>query len=349
MNSAFVSSGFAKVTNSRCIPDGSCRSRTRTRTGFSPAKRKRRPILEMSWKPAGLLREAVEIKRLEVELMEETLAERPDHPINTRRAFYAPKTTHRFSSALRRRDGTLAVVVALKRFQPALVGEKPQVVAELDEIARQTRAFECSGVDAALVYSDSMRYGIELAELPLIARELKGSTTDLGMPLARQDLIIDPVQIAESGQAGACAVNLVAGAALPDLLELLNAATAMGMEAIVECHTALELDFAMECGATIVFLTNFDRSRNQMVPGTAEKLVADVPPWVMKLGGGGLTTASDCWGYLNAGFNGVVLGRTLLQTRRPTGFIEEIRSQKRFTGDAFSGDFGMPFSEELGS
>lgn len=347
MSPAFLHCVFARPNQTSAI--GECAFASRQRGSFSRysrAKRKRRIPVSMTWKPAGLLREAVEILKLQVELMEETLAERPDHPINTRRAFYAPKTNDRFSKALRRRDGTLSVVVALKRFQPRPVGEKPEVIAELDELPQDARALECNGVDAALVYTDSMRYGIALAEMPFIAKELKGSTTDFGMPLARQDLIIDPVQIAEAAEAGACAVTLVAGAALPDLLELLNAATAMGIECVVECHTALELEFALECGATIVFLTNFDRSRNILVPGTAEKLVADVPPWVLKLGGGGIETARDCWNYLDAGFSGVVLGRCLLQSRRPTGFIEEIRSQKRFTGDVFAGDFGVPFSEK---
>ena len=310
-------------------------------------KRKRHSSPSMVWKPQGLLQEAVEIQKLQVELMEETLTERPDHPINTRRAFYAPKTDHRFSQALRRRDGTLSIVAAVKRMQPMPVGENPETVAELEDLPVDTRALECNGADAALVYTDGMRYGISLAELPGIAKELKGSTTDFGMPIARHDLIIDPVQIAEAGECGACAVTIVAGAVLPDLLELLNAATAMGMETIVECHTELELDLAMECGATIVFLTNFDRARNQLVPGTAEKLVQDVPPWVLKLGGGGIEDARTCWNYLDAGFNGVVLGRCLLKSRRPSGFMSEIRSQKRVTGDIFSGAFGKPFSEEF--
>lgn len=310
-------------------------------------KRQRSNALSMSWKPAGLLREAVEIKKVEVDLMEETLTERPDHPVNLRRTYYATRPNHRFSNALRRRDGTLSVVAAVKRFQPAQPGEKAELIADLDNIGRETRALEVSGVDAALFYTDSLRYGVTLAEMARSAHELKNSTQDFGMPLARLDLIIDPVQIAEAAESGACAVNIVAAAALPDIPDLLDAATAMGIEAVVECHTELERDYALENGATIVFLTNFDRTRNRLIPGTAERLVQDTPPWVMKLGGGGLRTAGDCWDCLDAGFNGVVLGRTLLQTRRTSGFIAEIRSQKRFTGDVFAGGFGMPFSEDM--
>lgn len=301
----------------------------------------------MNWKPTGLLQEAVEIKQLEVELMEQTLTERPDHPVNMRRSFFAQKPGHRFSRALRRGDGSLAVVAAIKRFQPRRPGGETEQIAALNDIERDTRAFECAGADAAFVYTDSMRYGVEVGEMSKISEHLKTSTIDYGMPLARQDLIIDPIQIAEAAEAGACAVNIVAAAVLPDLMELLNAATMMGMETIVECHTALERDFAMECGATMMYLTNWDRTRNILVPGTAEKLADEVPPWVLTLGGGGLMTAGDCWKLLDLGFCGVVLGKTLLQSRRPVGFMKEIRSQKRYTGDIFAGDLGVPFSEGM--
>lgn len=301
----------------------------------------------MAWIPAGLLRDAVEIKELEIQLMEDKLIERPDHPVNLRRSFFAKSTSHRFSDAVRRRDGTLAVVSAIKRFQPPRPGHHSERLRDFNRIAEEIREFECADVDAAIVYTDMLRYGVDVSEMGKISQHLRTSSADFGMPLARHDLIIDAIQIAEAAEAGACAVNIVAAAALPELMELLNAATMMGVEAIVECHTTLERDFAMECGATIMFLTNWDRTRNLLVPGTAEKLADQVPPWVLMLGGGGLETASDCWRLLDAGFHGVVLGKALLQTRRPVGFIQEIRSERRFTGDVFSGDLGMPFSEGM--
>lgn len=309
----------------------------------------------MDWKPAGLLESAVKMKQVEVQIVEDTLKKRPDHPVNLRRAFFANRPRHRLSRSLRRRDGTLAIVAAFKRFHAPRPGETAEVVAPLEDVPSELRSLSASGVDSALFYTDAVRHGMDLSELRIAARNLREPapstsfdlTTDAPtlLPLIRHDIIIDAVQIAEAAEAGACGVNIVAAAALPDLLELLNAATAMGLEAMVECHTPLEVDFAMECGATILFLNNWDRTRHILVPGTAEKLIESVPSFILTVGGGGLCTAADCWNLLDAGFNGVVLGQTLLRTKRPKGFIEEIRSQKRFTGDAFSGDIGVPFSQ----
>lgn len=301
----------------------------------------------MGWKPSGLLREAVEVKKLHIELMEQTLTERPDHPINIRRSFFSQRTSHRFSKSLRRRDGTIAVVASMKRIQPPPPGGKAEKIAELEDIARETRALDCSGVDAALIETDTMNYGIMDGEIAKIAKHLQVSNVELGMPLARQDLILSPIQIAEAAEDGACAISIVAAAALDELMELMNAATAMGLEAIVECHTTLERDFAMECGATILHLTNWDRTRNKLVPGTAEKLVEGVPPFVLTMGGGGLVTAGDCWQLLDAGFNAAVLGKALLQSRRQLGLIKEIRTKKRITGDVFAGGMGTPFSGDV--
>lgn len=317
------------------------------RTAHHPTNSKpRRQHVSMIWKPSGILREAVKVKKIEIEMMESTLKERPDHPINMRRSFYSGKPSHRLTKALRRKDRSLAIIAAIKRFQAPQLGEPAVPMAKLECIERETRVLNIYGADAAFVYTDAIRYGVDNKEFTRIAAHLRTSNVDPGMPLIRQDLILDPVQVAEASIAGASAINIIAAAALPEIMEIMNAATAIGMESVVECHTTLERDFAMECGATILFLSNWDRSRNKLVPGTAKKLIKDVPPWVLTIGGGGLVTARDCWDLLDAGFNGVVLGKTLLQTRRAQGFMEEIRSQKRTTGDLFAGDLEVPFVDK---
>jgi indole-3-glycerol phosphate synthase len=293
--------------------------------------------VEPSWRPAGLLREAVEIKRVEMQLAEGTLLERPDHPVNMRLSFYEAKPESRFTRAVRRDDQTLGIVAALKRFQPRCNESKPERIADLENIGREARILELAGVDAAFVNTDSMRYGCEVCEISQIAKQVARSSADRGLPLSRQDLIINPIQIAEAAVSGATAVTISAAACLPDLLDLLNAATAMGVEAIVECHTEIECEVAIDCGATIIFFTNRDRSTNLVHLGTAERLRRDIPAWIVTLGGGGIATAREAWSLLDAGFDAVVLGEALLKSRRGEELIREIRTQQR-PADPFSMD-----------
>lgn len=293
------------------------------------------------WHPTGLLREAVDIKRVEMELAEGTILERPDHPIQLRLSFYESNPEHRFTRALRRGDGTLAIVAAMKRFQPRASEPKPEQIAELRNIGREARVLELAGVDAAFVNTDALRYGCEVKEMLEIGKAVAKTNVDRGIPLARQDLIIHPIQIAEAAVSGASAVTICAAAALPDLEELMNAATSMGIEAIVECHTEIERDLAMDAGATLLYLTNRDRTTNEVHLGTAEKLREDIPAWILTMGGGGIVTANDAWKLMDCGFDAVVLGETLLQSRRAEGLIAEIRTQVRTTGSPFDVDFRM--------
>lgn len=303
-----------------------------------------------------MLRDAVEIKRAEIEVLEKLLMDRPDHPVNLRRSFYAAEPSHVLTKSLRRRDGTLAVFAAVKRFlapskahrldDPTDVDgdSRAELVCALENITEDVRSLWACGADAALFYTDAVRHGVDLPEFRKTARTLQAVQHN-PLPLIRHDLIIDPVQIAEAVEAGASAVNIVAAASLPNVPDLLDAATMMGIEAIVECHTQLEVDFAMESGATVIFINNWDRTRNVLVPGTVDKLISNIPTFVLTLAGGGISSASRCWELLDMGYNGVVLGTALLQSNRPKAFIEEIRAFKRFTGDVFAGDMGVPFSE----
>lgn len=310
----------------------------------------------MAWKPAGLLEEAASLKAVEVQMLENIVLERPDHPINLKLSYFAPRTDHSLSRSVRRRDGTLAVLPFMKRFDPPVNGKLRRIstdvplddedtaatlVHPLPNLPDDVRAMWAVGADACVVSADFFRHGIDGTEFPAISARMRDAGNN--MPIIKHDIFVAPIQIAEAAAQGATAVSFVAGACLADLPELLDAATMMGLECIVECHSKLEVDFAMECGATILALSNWDRARNILVPGTAKRLIEVVPPFVTVLAGGGISSVEQCWELLDYGFNGVLLGTAMLRANRPSIFVEEVRSHKRFTGDITEG--GVPFAE----
>lgn len=304
-----------------------------------------RARIAMGWRPAGLLQDAVREKTVQMDEYAEMISRRPDHPINLRLGFFAQEPSHRFTHALRRCDGTLAVVPVLKRVEMGR-DYNLRAVAPLDNIGEDARFLSLVGADALIIDTDSPRSMVDIDDFVRITKALRTSSLDAGIPCARSDLIVHPVQIAEAAETGAAAVVIIAAAALTDLVELVNSCTIMGIEPIVECHTELERDFAIEMGATILYLTNYDRSTDRMVPGRAEELRSDIPNWILTIGGGGMQTARDCWSLLDAGFNAVALGKSMLETRRKEGFIKEIRSEKSLTLDPFAGRFDNPFMTE---
>ena len=78
-------------------------------------------------------------------------------------------------------------------------------------------------------------------------------------PLLRKDFICDPYQIYEARAAGADAVLLIVAALTPELLRELHAlARGLGMAALVEVHTAEELETALTCEPALVGINNRD-------------------------------------------------------------------------------------------
>jgi hypothetical protein len=70
------------------------------------------------WRPEGLSRESIQIRPVEVDLIEEVTIERPDHPIGLRMSLFGSfAADDHFMRSIRRGDKTIQTVEMLKRFQ----------------------------------------------------------------------------------------------------------------------------------------------------------------------------------------------------------------------------------------
>ncbi len=66
---------------------------------------------------------------------------------------------------------------------------------------------------------------------------------------------------------------LIAAVVGADLGSLLDAATLMGAEALVEVHTPNELDFALNCGASLFLINARDRFSGVRYPNQVSLLI----------------------------------------------------------------------------
>src|SRR5262245_22625408 len=157
------------------------------------------------------------------------------------RALDAPPTRG-FEPALRRDDGTLAVVAEIKRRSPS----KGDLAPDLDPAAT-AQAYGRGGAACLSVLTDSLYFGGAVADLDA-ARAV------VDVPVLRKDFTIDEVQVFETRAVGADAILLIV-AALPDdsLLSDLHAlATELGLGVLVETHDDVELERALAAGARVV-------------------------------------------------------------------------------------------------
>jgi indole-3-glycerol phosphate synthase len=72
---------------------------------------------------------------------------------------------------------------------------------------------------------------------------------------------------------GSSGVLVMAGVVGADLPALLDAATLMGAEALVEVHSPNELDFALSCGASLFLVNTRDRFSGTRYPNQVPLLL----------------------------------------------------------------------------
>src|SRR5215210_1734210 len=162
-------------------------------------------------------------------------------------AVRADARQHDFRRALED-AGRVNVIAEFKRASPSK-GE----IRGGASVAETVRAYERGGAAALSVLTEEDFFRGSLADLC----EAKASTR---LPVLRKDFIFEQYQVFESAAAGADALLLIVAAlddkALARLLRLTE--EELGMDALVEVHTAGELERAVAAGAHVVGINNRD-------------------------------------------------------------------------------------------
>src|SRR5579862_5086045 len=150
-----------------------------------------------------------------------------------------------FSAALSR-DG-LNVLAELKPASPSR-----GVLREPFDPVALAKSLESAGAVALSVLTEGEFFRGSL-------KNLRDARKEVALPALRKDFIFDPWQVWETRANDADSFLLIV-AALDDALlrELLSLGQELGMEPLVEVHTAGELDRALAAGARIIGVNNRD-------------------------------------------------------------------------------------------
>jgi indole-3-glycerol phosphate synthase len=169
------------------------------------------------------------------------------------------------------------------------------------------RLYARNGAAAISVLTDEKYFGGSLEILSQIAR------LDLGLPLLRKDFIFHRYQLLEARLAGASAVLLILAMLTPaDLRSLLAEAHALGLEALVETHTAAEVARALEAGARIIGVNNRDLATFEVRLETCLELRPLIPAEVVMVAESGIRTAADVSRLAAAGVDAILVGEGLV-------------------------------------
>src|SRR5437588_5190253 len=169
-----------------------------------------------------------------------------------------------FAGAITR--GKINVIAEIKKASPSAGPLRPNF-----EPAALARAFEQGGAAALSVLTEEENFQGALAHL-------RDARAAVALPVLRKDFILGSYQVWEARAASADSFLLIAAvleyAPLADLLAL---GRELGMEALVEVHTAGELRRALTAGARIVGVNNRNLHTLEVRTETSLELVEMIP------------------------------------------------------------------------
>jgi indole-3-glycerol phosphate synthase len=207
-----------------------------------------------------------------------------------------------FRSALERKDNELALIAEVKKASPSA-----GVIAPVFDPVATAQKYEREGAAAISILTDKQFFQGHLDHLSAIRRKAN-------VPLLRKDFILEEVQIAESSAAGADAILLIVAALdQNELVDLLEAATAYHLDALVEVHTLTEVDRALDGGARIIGINNRDLATFHVDLGVTEKLCKRVPDDALLVSESGIRTVEDVDRLKACGVDAVLIGEALMR------------------------------------
>jgi indole-3-glycerol phosphate synthase len=213
---------------------------------------------------------------------------------------------------------------SLRRTRPAVIAEYKRsspsagTIAEPD-VAGQARAYEEGGAAAISVLTEPTRFDGALADL-------RSVRLAADLPVLRKDFLVHPAQVIESRAAGADAVLLIAAALSElELKGMLAVANDLGLDALVETHSADDLAKALATDAPVVGVNARDLETLEVDVERALAMLPDVPSDRVAVLESGVSTREDVERAIDAGARGVLVGEALMRSPDPGATIRSLR------------------------
>lgn len=229
--------------------------------------------------------------------------------------------------------GEVRAVARPHALREALGGEGVNIIAEFkrrspskglirgdaspEEIAK---SYESGGAVAMSVLTEEDYFSGTLDDLRAVKATVK-------LPVLRKDFVFDEYQIYESAAAAADAILLIVAALDDEALVRLRkvAEDELQMDALVEVHTSEEMKRAAASGATLIGVNNRDLRTFDVSLETSVSLARYAPAGAVLVSESGLHTAQDLQRLREAGYQGFLIGETLMRADDPAQALRNLR------------------------
>lgn len=231
----------------------------------------------------------------------------------------SPRLPGAFRRALLARgDGQpdLAIIAELKQASPS----RGTLCARYDP-GTSARSYQQAGARALSVLTDREFFHGSLEHL----RQAKAV---ISLPVLRKDFTLADYQVYEAAAAGADAVLLIAAILEPaELARLTALSRTLGLDALVEVHTAEELRVALDAGADLVGINNRNLRTFEVSLDVSFTLIDQIPEEVVAVSESGLRTAEDLQRLRAAGFDAFLIGERFMTEPDPGAALARLLSE----------------------
>ena len=251
-----------------------------------------------------------------LEDLEPRRARRSQHDLEQLVAAAAPaRDAH---GALSADESSMGLIAEVKRSSPSK-GSLAPIPAPADLAA----IYADHGASAISVLTERRRFGGSLDDLDAVRARVD-------VPVLRKDFVDDPYQVLEARAHGADLVLLIV-AALDDtqLAELYAQTAELGMQALVETHTAEELERALALEADLIGVNARNLKTLDVDLTRAADLLREIPSGPLAIGESAVASVTDVEAYSAVGADAVLVGEALVTAGDPARTVADYRAVPR--------------------
>ncbi len=216
------------------------------------------------------------------------------------------------AAALARPHAT-SIIAELKKASPSAgllqPRYRPGVIAE---------RYEAAGAAAVSVLTEPRRFLGDEKHVRSVRRAVR-------LPILRKDFLCEPYQVVESAAWGADAILIIVAAVDPfEARALYEEALRWGLDVLVEAHTAVEVQQALSFERAIIGVNSRNLKTLRTDLAVARQLAKLIPDYRLSVAESGIRSRSEIEDLQTFGYNGFLIGETLMRAARPEMKLREL-------------------------
>lgn len=223
--------------------------------------------------------------------------------------------TRGFADALERKvlAGASGVIAEIKKASPS-----KGVIREAFDPVSIARSYAKGGAACLSVLTDE-RYFQGHDDY------LEAARAAVDLPVLRKDFVVDAYQLYEARALGADCVLLIAAALdAQQLTTLHEAATALGLDVLVEVHDGEELDSALKIGPRLIGINNRNLKTFETRLETTYGLLPAIPDNVTVVTESGIASRDDVDAMRQRGVHCFLVGEAFMRAPDPGAALAEM-------------------------